>query len=172
MIQRRLTRIEVFAFEEPWPVHYGMECPGKGKYGILQLTCEGGRGWGAGILSGDEGDAPDLIHWSSYLRSIRHCSVEEALEILDLTQPEWSREQQQILRMALLNLQAKLQRRLAAVTLLAMNTGWRRIAAARDRTGTCALYYRPPITALHRQGWPEPDTAQLIDKSVSYISII
>ena len=48
----------------------------------------------------------------------------------------------------------------------------RRKAPTRDRTGTGALYYRPSITALHKQGWPEPDTSQLIDKSVSYISIL
>lgn len=46
MDQRRLSRIEVFVFDSPEPIHYGMEADQGSRYGILKLTCKGGSSWG------------------------------------------------------------------------------------------------------------------------------
>jgi len=129
MDPRRLSRIEIFVFNTPEPIHYGMEADPGSRYGILKLTCKEGCSWAACLICTPT-TTFDLIKWSSFLRMICHCRLEEAIDKVHTHGSEWDRTQYELVHEALANLKAKL----------------------RD--------------------YPEPDTTDLINKSISYFSIL
>lgn len=108
MEQRRLSRIEVFVFKAPWPAFGGLEISGSSRCGILKLTCKAGYSLAQGLLCEDDTEF-DLMKWSGFLRTIRHCRLDEAIEIVRCLSPEWEQTQQEMVQTALLDLQAKLQ---------------------------------------------------------------
>lgn len=108
MDQRRLSRIEVFVLDEPEPIHYGMEGAEGCRYGILKLTCKGGCSWGACLISANTKNF-DLIKWSSFLRAICHCRLEEALDKVRREGSDWEQVKLELVQGALQDLKAKLQ---------------------------------------------------------------
>lgn len=169
MNQRRLSRIEVFVFDAPWPFHHATESSGKCRYGVLKLTCKAGCSWGAGILSA-EGDHFDVIKWSSFLRSIRNHRLEEAIEIVQQLGAQWEPGQQEIVQTALLDLKARLQGKV--VTSHLQMVPYSRTAGAGGTPPFRRMYYKPSSSLLHKGSWQEPDIAELMDRSIAYFSIL
>lgn len=173
MDQRRLTRIEVFVFNSPEPIHYGMEATQDCRYGILKLTCKGGCSWGACLLSANT-KTFDLIKWSSFLRTIYHCRLEEAMDKVHSEGAEWEQVQLELVRGALQDLKAKLQGK-SCVGHIQQGRLYR-VAAAGGDTREGRLYYKPSKTisnaSFQKHSCLEPDTADLINKSISYFSIL
>lgn len=173
MDQRRLSRIEVFVFDSPEPIHYGMEAEPDSRYGILKLTCKGGSSWRACLISANTKPF-DLIKWSSFLRMIYHCRLEEAIDKVRTHGSEWDQTQFELVQGALQDLKAKLQGKSFAGH-IEQGRLYRAVAGGRDSRGG-RLYYKPSkamsSVALQKHSYPEPDNNELINKSISYFSIL
>lgn len=133
MDQRRLSRIEVFVFDSPEPIHYGMEADPGSRYGILKLTCKGGSSWGACLISANT-NTFDLIKWSSFLRMIYHCRLEEAIDKVRTHGSEWDQTQFELVQDALQDLKAKLQGKSLADH-IEQGRLYRAVAGGRDSRG-------------------------------------
>lgn len=169
MEQRRLLRIEVFVFNAPWPAFCGPESPGTSRFGILRLTCTAGCSLAQGILCADNMEF-DLMKWSSFLRTIRHCRLDEAIEIVRRLSPEWEQTQREMVQTALLDLKAKLQGKVLSAH--NQTESQLHVAAAGNSSSPGRIYYKPSGSLLYQRSWPELDTAELIDKSIAYYSIL
>ncbi|MNB71640.1 hypothetical protein D3C75_182130 [compost metagenome] len=169
MDQRSLSRIEVFVFKAPWPAFCGPESSGNSRFGILKLTCKAGYSWAQGLLCANDRDF-DLMKWSSFLRTIRHCRLDEAIEIVRRLSPEWEQTQREMVQIALLDLQAKLQGKVLSAHI---QTDLRLHAvAAGNGLSPGQMYYKPSRSLKHPQSWTGLDMAELIDRSIAYCSIL
>lgn len=173
MDQRRISRIEVFVFDSPEPIHYGMEEAPNCRYSILKLTCKGGCSWGACLISANI-KTFDLIKWSSFLRTIYHCRLEEAIDKVRILGSEWDQTQFELVQGALQDLKAKLQGKFLAGHI--HQGRLYRVAAGEGDSRGGRLYYKPSKAisgaSLQKHSCLEPDTAELINKSISYFSIL
>ncbi|MEK4102978.1 hypothetical protein NST28_02685 [Paenibacillus sp. FSL R10-2791] len=173
MDQRRLSRIEVFVLDEPEPIHYGMEGAEGCRYGILKLTCKGGCSWGACLISANTKNF-DLIKWSSFLRAICHCRLEEALDKVRREGSDWEQVKFELVQGALQDLKAKLQGKSLAGHI--QQGRLYSVAAGGSNSRSERLYYKPSkalsTASQQKHSCPEPDTADLINKSISYFSIL
>ena len=160
MNNARLSRIELFAFNTRPSFLSGSESSGCW-YGVLKLTCGRQISYGECILCADD-NAVDLIKWGSFLKNVRNCTVEEALEITRLHGQEWAPSQWTLLQAAL---DSMLQTRyLRAKT-----------AAGTGRNGLRGNAYSSSADSLphdikYAQGHLSP--AQLFGESVSYFSLV
>lgn len=171
MAQSRLSRIEVFAFNEPQAIHHGMIASESDRYGILKLTSHNEHSWGSCIIT-NNAKSFDLIKWATFLRSIRNCQLDEALTIVNCQSTVWEPDQLVMVQMALLDLSAKLQGK--------FHTGHIQldrlhVAVAGGNSQGGRLYYRPSKSlsglSLQKRNWPDWNTTELIDKSIAYFSI-
>jgi hypothetical protein len=160
MNNARLSRIELFAFNTRPSFLSGSESSGCW-YGVLKLTCGRQTGYGECILCADD-NAVDLIKWGSYLKSLRHCSIEEAFEVVSLHGLEWAPNQRTLLQAALDSM---------------LQTGHHRtqIAAGAgrfdQRLNICYSSIEPvlpPIQQVKRQLKP----SLLFEESVCYYSLV
>ncbi|MBY9078634.1 hypothetical protein KIH86_07945 [Paenibacillus sp. HN-1] len=170
MDQRSLSRIEVFVFKAPWPAFCGPESSGNSCCGILKLTCKAGYSWAQGVLCADHKEI-DLMKWSGFLHTIRHCRLDEAIEIVRRLSPEWEQTQREMVQMALLDLKAKLQGKVLS-THIQTDLRLRAAAAGNGLLSPGQMYYKPSRSLKHQQSWTELDMAELIDKSIAYYSIL
>ncbi|MEC0170150.1 hypothetical protein [Paenibacillus graminis] len=170
MESRRLLRIEIWVFDAPWPVSPGPDQAGNCRYGLLKLTCPAGHSWSQGLLW--EEKRVDLIQWSSFLRSIRRCRLEEAIQIVDRLGPRWEQSQRNLVSNALLHLKAKLQGKFIDTPVQTDYSYYHSVLAAGGNSSAGRMYYRPSRTLQLQQAWPEPDPAELINKSIAYYSIL
>lgn len=173
MDQRRLSRIEVFIFDAPELIHYGMEAVQDTRYVILKLTCKGGCSWGACLISTNI-KTFDLIKWSSFLRTIYHCRLEEAIDKVRIHGSEWDQTQLELVQGALQELKAKLQGKFLAGHI--QQGRLYSVAVGEEDSREGRVYYKPSkalsSTLLHKHSFPEPDTTELINKAISYFSIL
>lgn len=173
MDQRRISRIEVFIFEAPEPIHYGMEVAQDTRYGILKLTCKGGCSWGAFLISANF-KTFDLIKWSSFLRTIYHYRLEEAIDKVRIHGSAWDQTQFELVQGALQDLKAKLQGKSYAGHI--QQGRLYRVAVGEGASREGHVYYKPSKAlsnhSLQKHSCPEPDTAELINKAIAYFSIL
>lgn len=170
MESRRLLRIEIWVFDAPWPASPGPEQAGNCRYGLLKLTCQAGHSWSQGLLWEDK--RVDLIQWSSFLRSIRRCRLEEAIQIVDRLGPQWRRTQRDLVLSALLHLKAKLQQGKFIDIQVQTDSYFHSVLAAGGNSSAGRMYYRPSRTQQLQRACPEPEPAELINKSIAYYSIL
>ncbi|MCL6457636.1 MAG: hypothetical protein K6T85_06485 [Gorillibacterium sp.] len=108
MNERKLSQIELFAFDEPQCFYNEVGKLGNCRYGILKLTCGEEMGWGECIMSANT-KAVDLIKWGAFLRDISKHSLDEAMAIVRRAGSSWQQNQLEVVQMALLDMSARLQ---------------------------------------------------------------
>lgn len=101
---------------------------------------------------------------------IYHCRLEEAIDKVRTHGSEWDQTQFELVQGALQDLKAKLQGKSLAGH-IEQGRLYRAVAGGRDSKGG-RLYYKPSSVALQKHSYPEPDTAELINKSISYFSLL
>lgn len=120
MSERRLSGIEMFAFDVVMEPRENEPRRTIRRYGLLKLSCGAAAGYGVCLIS--ESFAPaDLVRWSSCLARLRGLSPEEASAAIAAERgsaAERHAQQHALLRRALADLRAALEARRAGARLL------------------------------------------------------
>ncbi|MBR2567652.1 MAG: hypothetical protein IKE34_00480 [Paenibacillus sp.] len=103
MQTKRLSRIELYAWDEPDGIDEASGRLQYKRYGILRMTCGIYQGIGHCLLSSGT-KREDVIRWGSFLRSFRACTLSEAWEIFEQRGHRWSTEQRKLVHTVLMNL--------------------------------------------------------------------
>lgn len=161
MNQNKLSQIELFAFDAPPFLLCGTGQSERCWHVILKLSCGKQSGFAECILSADD-TAVDLIKWGSFLMNIRNRTLEEALEIVRHKDSEWAKNQLKLVQTALLKLAqvTYVQHRIAVGAEL-----W----VSRNHSN---LLNTLPKALIQKQPHFDLNTANLIDKSTAYFSIL
>ncbi|OWR31051.1 hypothetical protein CDO73_07890, partial [Saccharibacillus sp. O23] len=120
MSERRLSGIEMFAFDVVMEPRENEPRKAIRRYGLLKLSCGAAAGYGVCLIS--EGFAPaDLVRWSACFARLRGLTPEEASAAAAAERgsaAERHAEQHALLRRALADLRAALEARRAGARLL------------------------------------------------------
>lgn len=160
MSNARLSRIELFSFHNCPSFLQENEVSGCW-FGVLKLTCGEQISYGVSILCAGD-NAVDLIKWGAFLKSVRHCTVEEALGQLHLHGQEWAPNQRILLQTALENILQAQQLQLKTV-----GTGGR--TEHRHHASLAGIERAQPYMKGEERG---PDPSLLFKESVAYYSLV
>lgn len=160
MDNTRLSRIELFAFNTRPSFMHRLE-PSGCWYGVLKLTCGEQISYGECILCADD-NAVDLIKWGSYLKPMRHCTVEEAFGLIQLHEQEWAPNQRTLLQSALASIHQAGQLR-SEITAGASRNEY--------RINTCYPGTESASQGIH-QAEDQPDSSLLFEEAVAYYSLL
>lgn len=103
MQTKRISRIELYAWDEPDGIDEASGRLQYKRYGILRMTCGIYKGIGVCLLSSGT-KREDVIRWGSFLRAFRACTLIEAWKVFEQRGHRWSTEQRKLVRTALMNL--------------------------------------------------------------------
>ena len=160
MDSRRITSIELFALETQ-PVLTGISGRTAARLLVLRLSIDEHVSYGECVISLN-GRSLDLIKWGSYLRSIRNCTLEEALTKAQLQHKGWTTHQVQLLQAALAGLVRSVHPPLKIASGSAKIEYQGYMSVSQRSSVSYSLYQRTG-------GWK---VSRLFEEAVSYYSIL